>query len=137
MGSYGYLSSPSHCCSGEGSAGASRVHGTVPRHIQGPIEVVHIHQRIQILGLCGAQHMGFYTVGLAQLEKTRRKFMSMWEAGLRGTHLTQRPRYTPTPAASRSLGRSLCPEDPLGHLLQGEEDGAGAEAESGATPLRL
>lgn len=46
VGSYGYLSSSSHCCSGEGSTGASGVHGTILWHIQGPIEVVHVHQRI-------------------------------------------------------------------------------------------
>lgn len=65
IGSDGYLSSSSHCCPGEGGAGASRVHGTVLWHIQGPIEVVHVHQWIQILRLCWAQHMGLYPIGLA------------------------------------------------------------------------
>lgn len=122
VGSYGYLSSSSHCCSGEGSAGASGVHGAILWHIQGPIEVVHIHQRVQILGFRWAQHVGLYTIGLAQLEKPGRKCLSPWEAGFQAPYLTQGLRYNPTPAASRSLGGSLCPEDTLG-LLQQESEG--------------
>lgn len=72
-GSHRYLCSPSCSSPGEGGTGAGGVHGTVVRHVQGPIQVVHVHQRVQCLGLCGAQHMGLHAVRLAQLEGPRAK----------------------------------------------------------------
>lgn len=63
-----YLGSSGCSRPGKGSAGASRVHGAVLWHIQGPIEVIHVHQWVQSLGLCRTQHMGLHTIGLAQLE---------------------------------------------------------------------
>lgn len=62
-----YLCSAGSGGPGEGGTGAGGVHGAVMRHVQGPVEVFHIHQRIQCLGLCRAQHVGLHAIGLAQL----------------------------------------------------------------------
>lgn len=68
-----YLRPPGGGSPGEAGAGAGRVHGTVVRHVQGPVEVLHVHQRIQSLGFPGAQHMGLDAIDPAQLGGPRGK----------------------------------------------------------------
>lgn len=68
-----YLRPPRGGRPGEAGAGASGVHGTVVRHVQGPVEVLHVHQRIQSLGFPRAQHVGLDAIDLAQLGGCRGK----------------------------------------------------------------
>lgn len=68
-----YLRPPRGGGPGEAGAGAGGVHGTVVWHVQGPVEVLHVHQRIQSLGFPGAQHVGLDAVDLAQLGERRGK----------------------------------------------------------------
>ena len=68
-----YLRPPGSGSPGEAGAGAGGVHGTVVRHVQCPVEVLHVHQRIQSLGFPGAQHVGLDAIDPAQLGGPRGK----------------------------------------------------------------
>lgn len=46
-----YHGSPGSGSSGQGGAGARWVHGAILWYIQSSIQIVNVHQRIQVLGL--------------------------------------------------------------------------------------
>ena len=68
-----YLGSPGGRSSAQRGAGARRVHGAVLRHIQGSVQIINVHQRIQVLGLGRWQHMGLDSVNFTQLGDERRR----------------------------------------------------------------
>lgn len=63
-----YRGSPGRGSSGQGGAGSRRVHGAVFWYVQRSVQIVHVHQGVQVLGLSRRQHVGLDTVHFAQLE---------------------------------------------------------------------
>lgn len=64
-----HLGPPGRGGPAQGGAGPRRVHGAVLGDVQGSVQVVHVHQRIQVLGLGGGQDVGLDAVDFAQLER--------------------------------------------------------------------
>lgn len=64
-----HLGSPGRGGSAQGGAGPRRVHGAIFGDVQGPVQVVHVHQRIQVLGLSRGQDVGLDAVDFTQLER--------------------------------------------------------------------
>lgn len=131
-----YLCSPGSGGPGESGTGARGVHGAVLWHVQRPVEVIHIHQRIQCLGLRRAQHVGLHAVGLAQLGGPRGKLLSPRGSDLLRplSSLAGPPRVSFDSASSGSLSRSPypCSPCPLSRLLiRMRSSGQWVEAGSG------
>lgn len=55
--------------SAQRGAGPRWVHGPVFGDIQGPVQIVHVHQRVQVLGLSRGQDVGFDAINFAQLKR--------------------------------------------------------------------
>ena len=67
--SWGYRGAAGRGCPGQRGAGPGWVHGAVLGDVECPVQVVHVHQRVQVLGLRRGQHVGLDTVHLAELEE--------------------------------------------------------------------